>query len=359
MQTQIKKLKFDGQNIYIGIDVHLKSWNVTIMSDQLHLKTFNQDPSPEKLLNYLNANYPNANFFSAYEAGFSGYWAHRKLIDLGILNIVVNPADIPTTQKETASKSDPVDSRKIARFLRSGVLTEIHIPKIETEGDRILLRTRYRILMDLGRFRRRIKSLLYSQGIPYPEEFVSSSHMSARFMEWLSDHVHLESESARQSLTLLIAEAKQLRSLLLDVNKKIKDLSRTPFYERKIKILKSVPGIGITTGMTLLAEVEDIHRFNNLDKLACFVGLVPTCHSSGEKESNGELTFRGKMLLRSYLIESSWIAARIDPALNKAFSDLCKRMPVNNAIIRIAKKLLNRIYYVLKNEKDYELCVVN
>lgn len=359
MRTQIKELKFDGQNIYIGIDVHLKSWNVTLMSDQLHLKTFNQDPSPEKLFNYLNANYPDAKFLSAYEAGFSGYWAHRKLIELGIKNIVVNPADIPTTQKETASKSDPVDSRKIARFLRSGVLAEIHIPKIETEGDRILLRTRYRILMDLGRFRRRIKSLLYSQGITYPVEFDSSSHWSARFMKWLSDDVHLESESARQSLTLLITEAQQLRSLLLDVNKRIKDLSMTPFYERKIKLLKSVPGIGITTGMTLLAEVEDIHRFNNVDKLACFVGLVPTCHSSGEKESNGELTFRGKMLLRSYLIESSWIAARIDSALNKSFSSLCKRMPVNNAIIRIAKKLLNRIYFVLKNEKEYELCVVN
>jgi len=86
--------------------------------------------------------------------------------------------------------------------------------------------------------------------------------------------------------------------------------------------------------------------------------MVPMCHSSGEKESKGELTFRGKLLLRSYLIESAWIAARIDPALQLAFSELCKRMPANNAIIRIAKKLLNRIYYVLKNKKEYELCMV-
>lgn len=89
MLTQSKKLNFEGQNIYVGIDVHLKSWNVTILSDQMHLKTFNQIPSPEKLSNYLNSNYPKAVYKSAYEAGFCGYWAHRRLMDLGIENIIV------------------------------------------------------------------------------------------------------------------------------------------------------------------------------------------------------------------------------------------------------------------------------
>lgn len=358
MQTQRNELKFDGQNIYVGIDVHLKSWNVTIMSEQLHLKTFNQAPDPFKLMTYLNGNFPNANFVSAYEAGFCGFWIHRKLTALGVNNIVVNAADIPTTQKETTSKSDPVDSRKIARFLRSGELTGISVPNIETEGDRILLRSRYQILQDLGRFRRRIKSLLYFQGVTYPKEIENTTHWSARFIKWLSDDVHFESESARQSLSLLVTEAIHLRTLLLDVNSRIKKLSMTALYEKKIKLMKSVPGIGITTGMTLLAEIEDISRFSNTDKFAGFVGIVPTCHSSGEKEAFGEITFRGKKLLRTYLVESAWIAARIDPALSKAFSDLCMRMPVNNAIIRIAKKLLNRIYYVLKNEREYKLCVV-
>ena len=30
MKTQRKELNFDGQNIFVGIDVHLKSWNVTL-----------------------------------------------------------------------------------------------------------------------------------------------------------------------------------------------------------------------------------------------------------------------------------------------------------------------------------------
>lgn len=144
----------------------------------------------------MNENYPKARFYSAYEAGFSGFWAHRKLIELGIDNIVVNPADIPTTQKENTTKSDSVDSRKIARFLRSGALKGIHIPKIETEGDRILLRSRNKIIQDIGRIKRRIKALLYIQGITYPPEIGNSTHWSARFMKWLSEDVRLESEGA-------------------------------------------------------------------------------------------------------------------------------------------------------------------
>jgi hypothetical protein len=70
---------------------------------------------PDKLLEYLKVNYPDGNYFSAYEAGFCGVWIHYRLLALGINNIVVNPADIPTTQKEITQKEDSRDSRKIAR----------------------------------------------------------------------------------------------------------------------------------------------------------------------------------------------------------------------------------------------------
>ena len=46
METQRKALSFKGQNIYIGIDVHLKSWSVTLMSQATQLKKFSQSPDP-------------------------------------------------------------------------------------------------------------------------------------------------------------------------------------------------------------------------------------------------------------------------------------------------------------------------
>ena len=72
----------------------------------------------------------------------------------------------------------------------------------------------------------------------------------------------------------------------------------------------------------------------------------------------GGITRRGHSFLRSAIIESAWMAARIDPALTKSYHDYCKRMEPNKAIIRIARKLLSRIRYVLKNKKAYVCSVV-
>ena len=86
------------------------------------------DPSPEQLSNYMNHNYPGGTYTSAYEAGFSGFWIHRRLEQLGFNNMVVHAADIPTTHKEKTRKTDKIDSRKIARELESNSLNGIYIP---------------------------------------------------------------------------------------------------------------------------------------------------------------------------------------------------------------------------------------
>ena len=51
MSTQRKEFSFKGQKIFVGLDVHLKSWTVTVLSEQSVLKKFTQDPSPAALYN--------------------------------------------------------------------------------------------------------------------------------------------------------------------------------------------------------------------------------------------------------------------------------------------------------------------
>jgi transposase len=135
-------------------------------------------------------------------------------------------------------------------------------------------------------------------------------------------------------------------------------LSTSERYSKNIELIRSVPGIGLITGMILLVEIEDIARFENCDKLAGFIGLIPTCHSSGERENKGKITPRRHNSMRKTLVESSWIAARRDPALSLSFSRYCKRMEPNKAITRIARKLVNRIFFVLTTQQKYEHKVV-
>jgi transposase len=304
-------------------------------------------------------NFPGGTYHSVYEAGFSGFWTHYKLKEMGINNIVINAADVPTTQKEHLLKDDPTDSRKLARSLRSGDLKAIYIPNLSTMGDRTLVRLRSSLVKDMTKYKGRIKSFLYFYGISYPEVFkTSGTHWSKRFMKWLSEGVTLECESGGLSLKILVKEAEQQRALLLEITKSIRLLSRSEKYTNNMKLLQSIPGIGFITAITFLTEIEKIERFMDSDHFAGFVGLIPNRHSSGGKENTGEMTFRGQDYLRKPLIESSWIAARFDPALTICYHRYVKRMEPNKAIIKIARKLLNRMYFVLKHKKEYVSCVV-
>jgi transposase len=359
MQKQSTVLDFKGQNFYVGIDVHLKSWTVTILTEELMHKTFTQPPSAEALFNYLARNFPGGDYRSVYEAGFSGFWTHFKLKELGINNMVTNPADVPTSQKEKLQKDDPTDSRKLARSLRSGDLQAIYIPDQATLEDRSLVRMRATLVKDMVRFKQRIKSFLYFYGISYPQEFEKSgSHWSRRFMKWLGEEVLMQHGSGTQALRILVQEAEQQRKLLLEVLRKIRLLSRSEKYAENVGLLRTIPGIGPITAITFLTEIEGIKRFKNTDHFAGFIGLVPNRHSSGEKENNGEMTFRGHNTLRKSLIESSWTAARSDPALILSYHKYVMRMEPNKAIIRIARKVLNRMYFVLKNKREYVSSVV-
>jgi len=105
MQTQRKDLNFEGQNIFVGIDFHLKSWKVAIYTKNLHHKTFNRPPKAESLSTSLKLNFPNAIYYSVYEAGFGGLHAHYELTNLSIHNIVINPADVPTSVKKRSRKN--------------------------------------------------------------------------------------------------------------------------------------------------------------------------------------------------------------------------------------------------------------
>jgi len=357
MQTQRKGLNFKGQKIFIGIDVHKKDWKVSIQSERLTYKTFTQKPSPMELVSHLQRNFPGAVYYSAYEAGFSGFWAHRELIKQGVNNIVVHAADIPTSQKEKVFKTDKRDCRKIARSLSNNELVAIHIPDKKTQEDRSLIRMRLTFRKDLNRQKNRVKSMMNFYGIEIPERFLHSGHWTNAFIEWLKK-VKFEYDTTEYSLKILVSEVEHLRSSLLEVTRVIRKLSLTDAYHSNMELLMTIPGIGLITGMTFLTHIENIERFPNTDNFAACLGLIPNCHSTGDRENTGEMTFRGNKWLRELLVEASWMAAGKDPALHMAYLNLCKRMKANQAIIRIARKLSNRIYYVLKNKQPYEKNVV-
>ena len=318
-----------------------------------------QNPDPDLLATYLHRNFPGGNYHAVYEAGFNGFESCRRLNQLGVNCIVIHAADVPTSQKEKLQKTDAVDSRKLARSLRSKEFEAIHVPDQKLEADRALVRQRFRLTKDVGRTKNRVKSLLFQFNIPIPDRFTSAQtrHWSKVYINWLKG-LEIEQQSLKQVLDNYIAVGERQRNDLLMVNKQVRNLSLTDAYYHNYQLLLSVQGIGLVTAITFLVQIGDINRFEQLDDLCNYVGLVPKMYGSGEKMQVGGMIKRGRKELKIMLIEASWDAIKKDPALMLKFNELSKKMHKNKAIIRIARKILSRMRFVLQNQQRYELGVV-
>jgi len=356
MQNKNTEVNFSNQRFFIGLDVHKKSWKITLRTNQMELKTFSMDPRPEELLKYLQRNYPNGEYLSVYEAGFCGYWIDKQLRQLGIQNIVVNGADVPSKSKERINKDDIIDSRKLARELENGTLKGIYIPNDFYEGIRSLCRLRYSVTKEQTRIKTRIKSLLTYYGKGFPENY-ECKNWSGRFINFL-EGIEFNQVTAKQTLNHLLKELKDKKQRLAEIIRQLRDSTKEAGIGGKIKQLMSIPGISFITAITFYTEIMDMKRFKRLDELCSFVGLVPATHSSGDRERILGLSNRQSKYLRNLLFESSWVAVRNDPALTMKFGELTQRMVKQKAVVRIARKILNRMRHIWLNDTEYVIALI-
>lgn len=352
------KEAFSGQAFFIGIDVHNKQWTISVQNNHIALgKAVVVEPSAEKLLSYLQRQYPGGSYQAVYEAGYSGFFPARELRAKGIAVMVVNPADIPTMQKERSSKTDRVDSRKLARSLENKELKGIYIPDLLAEEYRFLNRYRGRLVQDQTRMKNRIKAILAEFGHRVPIE-LEGNRWSGSYMTWLRG-IRFETTYAQFAYDEQLNQYEASRKRLSSVLRKLKEMTKTHNeIGHQVELLLTVPGIGFLTAMLLVSELIDMARFKRFDELVSYIGLAPSVHESDERSYSRGLTTRQHKELRSRLLESAWVAIRKDPALTLKFGQLCRRMDKKKAIIRIAKMLLSRIRSVWKTQKPYEYGVI-
>jgi len=141
MNSSSKKPSYTGKDVFIGIDVHKRTYSVVSVVEGIVVKKWQTAAVPEQLAKQLRSYFSEANLYSADSAGFSGFVLHRRLEEVGIKNIVVNAASIETTVHNRV-KTDKRDALKIASLLEAGRLKGIKIPSEREEAQRLLTRTR-------------------------------------------------------------------------------------------------------------------------------------------------------------------------------------------------------------------------
>jgi transposase len=353
MSTQDRKICFQGHQIFVGLDVHKNSWQVSVLLKNVAQKTYHMAPgSPATLQSYLHKNFPGGEYLCAYEAGFSGFWIQEELTRLGIKTVIYHASDIPTSDKEKRQKTDQRDSLKIAKALRKGDCEPIFIPDQEQQELRRLVRHRANLVKDRQRVMHRIKGHLQFVGI-HPDPSACYQQWSGKYLQWLADQA-----KQREDLTLgsMLNVLKDMRRHELDVLKQLRLLSQTKPFQPAMKLLLSVPGVGIVSSLVILSEIGvDFNRFTTFDCLCAYCGLMPDTKSSGDSERVGDITNRGNRRLRTTLIECAWVAIKHDRELGLYYNTCKNRMAGQKAIVKVARKLLNRIRRVMIYKEAYTM----
>lgn len=293
-RTAANKNNYEGKIVYIGLDVHKQSYVLSAKCEGMLVKQDRISASPEKLVAYLRKKFSGANIFTAYEAGFCGFYLHRYLKHSGIENIVVHPAAIEVSSRDRV-KTDKRDSLKIATQLAAGRLRGINVPAEEQENRRELTRLRETFLKDRHKVGCRIKSFFdRHQELGWKEGGIMSKKLIQNIQE-----LKLPKELQR-IINMLTSE-------WLFLDGKIKELEKG-LEEQKVEnqeihnIIQSAPGIGLLGARIISNEIGDMSQFTHIKHLYSFTGLTPSEYSSGENRRQGHITRQGKAILRKILV---------------------------------------------------------
>lgn len=348
------RVSFEGNDFFVGVDQGKNNWVTSVYSDDILLESKSLDPRPEVVYRYLTRKYPGGTFHVVYEAGYWGFWPQRAFAELGVDCIVVNPADVSEKHKERRRRTDRSDSRKLARELSKRDLDPLYIPDKESEDFRTLVRYMGWCSKQMARTKTRIKSVLATLGViieeDYPEE--AARNWSGYYINWIAQ-LKLENCSAQVTLHYHLEELRSHRRRKAEILKRLRAICKETGRIELVQLLCSIPGIAFQTAVVLVSELIDMDRFPTINHLKAYAGVIPDGEQSSDKRKEKGVSKRRNRYLRHVLIESAWVAIRCDPAMFQAYNKLKRRMKGQDAIIRIAKKLLSRIRYVWQNKQPY------
>jgi transposase len=336
-----------GEELFVGIDLHKHRWHVTVRTADVEIFSSSIAGRWQELKKVLNR-YNGCRIHAVYEAGYFGFWLFDHLTQYGVDCIVTPPSLIPQEHGNRV-KTDRLDSGKLARLLAKGLLKGIWVPSTKERFHRQVIRRRRQLVGDRVRTQNRIKSELCFFGIDLPAPQGQWSQVYFANLQ----RIKFKNRWMQQSFNHLLEQYDFLCAQIDKQTQLLKQLAKLPLYRDRVKILCSIPGIGVLTAMEILLELQDFSRFRRAEQLAAYVGLTPSQYSSADKIRMGRITGAGKNAVRSALVESCWHLIRKDKAMRKKYEQIKARAGAKRAIVALSRKLILCIRRLLLDNRPY------
>lgn len=392
---------------YLGVDVGKYAHQATLVNEKgivlapsWHFA--NRSEAISKLCETIKKQLPlKATVKVGLEATGHYYWHLRdELLKQGFEVVVFNPIETQTKAKTKLRKvkNDKTDSLIIAQLVREkeGQGQNNYQPDEQLKELRQLTRFNER-LKKQARFYKQSISVLLERICPefttcFPHNtFLKTSLMvmreyfinqagerklinlmaktsrgrikaekAKRIMKQLNDSlgVSYRNESVQLELTILLGDLEAKLKQIKLVEKKIKEMSKNI---DEVKIISSIKGVSDCMAAVVFAEIQDINRFQRKEQLTAFAGLDPSVKQSGTywRKQGNHISKRGPKYLRQQLYFAAKTAIIFDPELKTYYlKKKAEGKHYNCIMIAIARKILMRIWAVLKQKRPYELRTV-
>lgn len=359
--------------LFVGMDVHKDSVMIAVLPEHAKEPTRVEriGNDPRRLRRFFERLGREGEVRACYEASGAGYVLHRQLKEWGHQGDIAAPSLIPTRPGERR-KHDKGDAIELARLYRAGELVLIRVPSEAEERVRDLVRCRETFNRETLRSRHYILKFLRRRGLLYRE----GSHWTHRHFEWLrrlSSNGALSGEDAvvfGEYLALLDYKLSRREEL----DRQIEELALGPAYRAAVERLRCFRGLDTHSAMVLITEIGDFRRFASPRQLMAYVGLVPSEHSSGERERRGSITRAGNSRCRHVLVQAAWSyqyrpavgaglrkrqqgaspgvigqAWKAQHRLYKLFHRIAFRRPRPVAAVAVARELVGFVWAVLQD----------
>lgn len=127
--------------------------------------------------------------------------------------------------------------------------------------------------------------------------------------------------------------------------------------DAQVQLLKTIPGVGSRTAEAVAAYIDDPHRFDNCKQVGCYVGMTPRQYQSGQTDRQGRISKEGNRMLRSLLVEISWIAIRWNPWVRETYRRIRRGSKTRSkiAIVAVARRLFVRMWAMLRDGTPWQM----
>jgi len=331
---------------YIGVDYH-KKYSYVVVKDregkvERRGKVDNTKEEFRQLLKPYQAG--KAVVEATRNWGLVYDWLEEILDDVAL----AHPLKVRAIA-EARIKTDKISADILCDLLRSNLLPEAYVPNKGTREAKNILRQR----MFFVRVQTMVKNRIYTILDRHPEILSQAPDVSDLFgasgMMWLRQAVLPGQDNRLLTSELELLEI--LKRKISESNGIVRELARG---DKKVKLLRSIPGLGPFFSVLVAKEIDDISRFRDEKKLCAYAGLVPSTYASGGKVFHGRITKTGNKWLRWAFIEAVQPAISCDADLFAYYQRLKMRKDANAAKTATARRLLIIVYRVLSQERFYE-----